>query len=413
MPTGPAAVDDVSFRIGRGQVLALVGESGSGKTVSARAILGLLPATAHATGSVRLGTGTDGSEPGREVIGASAKTWRGVRGSSAAMVFQEPQTALNPVKTVGWQLAEALRAHRQISRRHARARAVELLALVGIDTPERRVDAYPHQLSGGQKQRVVIAMALANDPVLLIADEPTTALDVTVQTEILRLLGDLRDRLGTAILLITHNMGVVADLADEVLVMRNGRMVERGEVVSLFTAPITEYTRHLLGSVPRLPDASAPSDRVDDHPAGRGRHRRAPTPAPHIRPELALQFVDATVDYPGRLRRPGFRALTDVSLELERGRVVGVVGESGSGKTTLVKAAIGNLRAARGQILLGGADLADVGRRDLKELRRGLGVVHQDPATSLDPLLTVGDSIAEPLQVHGVATRQGAPVEGP
>ena len=312
------------------------------------------------------------------------------------MVFQEPQTALNPVKTVGWQLAEALRAHRQIGRRAARTRAVELLTLVGIPEPEVRVDAYPHQLSGGQKQRVVIALALANDPVLLIADEPTTALDVSVQAEILALLGELRERLGMAVLLITHNMGVVADLADRVLVMRHGRMVERGEVVSLFSGPFTDYTRELLGSVPRLRVVEADPAPVEPPPVD---VETASTPA------LAFRAVD--VDYPGRLGRPAYRALHEVTVEVAPGQVLGVVGESGSGKSTLGRAALGLLRPSNGRIEVAGSDLGAAGRAELRRLRRRIGVVPQDPASTLDPLLNVGESVAEPLQVHRVVSGRG------
>ena len=304
------------------------------------------------------------------------------------MVFQEPQTALNPVKTVGWQLSEALRAHRRIGRRPARERAIELLTLVGIPEPERRVDAYPHQLSGGQKQRVVIALALANDPVLLIADEPTTALDVSVQAEILELLGKLRERLGMAVLLITHNMGVVADLADRVLVMRAGRMVERGEVVSLFSAPFTDYTRDLLAAVPRLRLVESEPDSA-----------RPPAEAPPV-----LAFREASVDYPGRLGRPAYRALHELTIEVAAGQVLGVVGESGSGKSTLGRAALGLLPASDGRIEVAGEDLGTASRSELRRLRRRIGVVPQDPAGTLDPLLSVGDSVAEPLQVHRMAS---------
>ena len=317
------------------------------------------------------------------------------------MVFQEPQTALNPVKTVGWQLAEALRAHQRIGRGAARRRAVELLTLVGIPEPEVRVDAYPHQLSGGQKQRVVIALALANDPVLLIADEPTTALDVSVQAEILQLLGELRDRLGMAVLLITHNMGVVADLADRVLVMRNGRMVERGEVVSLFSQPFTDYTRQLLGSVPRLrevrTEAHLPIESMIEPPLVAA--------VPAVTPALAFRAVD--VDYPGRLGRPSFRALHEVTVEVLPGQVLGVVGESGSGSRPsdgppsdcCDRAAVGSRWRARIWV----PPVAG----ELRRLRRRIGVVPQDPASTLDPLLSVGESVAEPLQVHRVASGRG------
>ena len=393
------AVESVSLSVDRGEILALVGESGSGKTVTAQAVLGLLPRSATAQGSVQL-TDDPGSRPAQDQPNLlagdrSGDPWAGVRGQQAAMVFQEPQTALNPVKTVGWQLAEAVRAQQQISRRDARQRAVELLELVGIPEPERRVDAYPHQLSGGQKQRVVIALALANDPVLLIADEPTTALDVSVQAEILALLADLRERLGTAVLLITHNMGVVADLADRVLVMRSGRMVERGEVVSLFSAPFTDYTRDLLAAVPRLrivESSPEPAQAVDEDLV------REPVAVP------AVAFSAASVDYPGRLGRPAFRALHELTVEVAPGQVLGVVGESGSGKSTLGRAALGLLRPSEGRIEVAGTDVGSVSRSQLRALRRRIGVVPQDPASTLDPLLDVGESVAEPLQVHKVAS---------
>ena len=246
---GRAAVDGVDLTVAKGDVVALVGESGSGKTMIARSVLGLLPRGAQASGTVAL--------DGTPVLGASEQQLNQVRGTRAAMVFQEPATALNPVRTIGWQLAEALRAHRQISRADARSRAVELLELVGIPEPARRVRYYPHQLSGGQRQRVVIALALSGEPSLLIADEPTTALDVTVQAEILALLRELRDRTGTAILLITHNLGVVADLADRVVVLRGGRVVEQRQVNQLFAHPVTDYTRQLLAAVPTLPGPRA------------------------------------------------------------------------------------------------------------------------------------------------------------
>ncbi len=438
---GRPAVDDVSFSVDRGEVLALVGESGSGKTVTALSVLGLLPRSATAGGSIQL-TDDPAARPAHRqpnLLGAPEQAWHGVRGRLASMVFQEPQTALNPVRTVGWQLAEALRAHGRIGRSAARQRVVELLRQVGISDPERRAGSYPHQLSGGQKQRVVIALALAGEPALLIADEPTTALDVTVQAEILALLDDLRHRLGTAVLLITHNMGVVADLADRVLVMRDARMVERGEVVSLFSDPFTDYTRDLLAAVPRLhgPAASSSPHQRGSAPAAAGAdprtwgERSAVGPGREVgtgsrvgagsragagsrvgtgsgvgtgsRVGAALSFTDVVVAYPGRLGRPGFRALDQVTLELPAGRVLGVVGESGSGKTTVARTAAGNLPIAHGQVLLGGRELAAMGAAELRRQRALIGVVHQDPAATLDPLLTVGESIAEPLIVHNAA----------
>lgn len=378
---GAAAVAGVDLTVRRGEVLALVGESGSGKTMIARSVLGLLPGNATAGGSVELA--------GTEVLGAGERELDALRGTRAAMVFQEPQTALNPVRTVGWQLAEALRAQRAISRRDARARAVELLETVGIPSPDTRVDSYPHQLSGGQKQRVVIALALCGEPDLLLADEPTTALDVTVQAQILALLRDLRDRLGVAVLLVTHNLGVVAELADRVVVLHHGRVVERRAVSELFTRPATDYTRGLLASVPALAEggrgAAVGGDEVADGPE----------------PLLALEGI--SVVFPGKRGRPPVEAVRDVSLTVRPGEVVGLVGESGSGKTTVGRAAVGLLPLARGRALLDGRELAGLSRAGLRAARRGLSMIHQDPAASLDPRFSVEESIAEPLLVHGAA----------
>ncbi len=297
------------------------------------------------------------------------------------MVFQEPQTPLNPVRSIGWQLAEAVRAHRRLSRRAARTRALELLQLVGIPEPERRLAAYSHQLSGGQKQRVVIALSLMNDPVLLVADEPTTALDVTIQAEILDLLRALPERLGTAVLLITHNMGVVADLADRVLVMRRGRMVERGEIVSLFAGPYTDYTRELLASVPQLPisgwsraGADTRRTRGDRPLALRGGRR-----------DTRLPRSARPARFPRRDRRQrGPRSRT----RARGGRRVGL------GQDHLGQGPPGELQPSSGRVMLHGIDLAGLSAADLRRRRRHLGVVHQDPATTLDPLIPIGDSIA-------------------
>ncbi|MGG7104323.1 ABC transporter ATP-binding protein [Rhodococcus sp. 24CO] len=378
-------VDQVNLEVAQGEILALVGESGSGKSLTARAVLGLLPEGAQASGSIELG--------GQQILGADEATLNKVRGTRAAMVFQEPQTALNPVQKVGWQIAQVLRAHGKISRADARARAVELLRMVEIPEPERRVDWYPHQLSGGQKQRVVIALALSGSPDLLIADEPTTALDVTVQAEILQLLRDLRDRSGTAILLITHNMGVVADIADRVLVMKSGQVVEQRSVFDLFASPRASYTQALLAAVPRLPEAEHAKPAVvlvDD--------------VEHALAEPILRFDDVSIVYPARLGNKAFRAVDHVSLSVRPGEVVGLVGESGSGKTTLGRSALGVIRASSGTVSFDGTDLATISAANLRGLRKGMALVHQDPAASLDPRRTVGQSIGEPLEVHRFAT---------
>ncbi|WP_141014937.1 ABC transporter ATP-binding protein/permease [Nocardioides sambongensis] len=386
------AVEDISVTVRRGEVLALVGESGSGKSMTARAVLGLLPPGARATGSIRYG--------GTELLGLDEKGLDGIRGSEIAMVFQEPQTALNPVRTIGWQLKEALRAHGVRSRSAVRERSLELLAQVEIPEPEKRLGYYPHQLSGGQKQRVVLALALANEPALLLADEPTTALDVTVQAEVLRLLRRIRERTGTSIVLITHNMGVVAEIADRVLVLQAGNVVETGETRALFAAPREPYTRHLLGSVPRLPGR----DEADTAPPS-GATAVAALPAGEVEPP-AVQFDGVHVRYGSQRRGRSFPAVTGVDLTVAAGEVVGLVGESGSGKTTLGRLAAGLVPLAGGTVRLGGQDLHGGGRSRVRALRRGLAFVHQDPEASLDPRFSIRASIREPLDVHRLGTRQ-------
>ena len=369
------AVRGVTLDVRRGEVLAIVGESGSGKTVTARTILGLLPETAVMNGAVLL--------DGTEIVGLDKKELREVRGTKAAMIFQEPSTALNPVYTVGWQLAEGLRAHGKYSKAAAKARAIEMLGRVGIPDPERRVNDYPHQFSGGQKQRIVIAMALALEPTVIIADEPTTALDVTVQAEILDLLRKLRDEDGTAIALITHNMGVVADLADRVAVMYNGEIVETATAHDLFAAPKHEYTRKLLAAVPRL-------EIVD---------RQAPEVPAGVEP--VVQADELVIEYGGRFGRAPFRAVDRVSFSIAPGEVLGLVGESGSGKTTIGRAIAGLTPVAGGSLRVLGTEMNGVKEREFRRRRHELGFVFQDPATSFNPLLTISRNVAEPLIVHG------------
>ena len=371
------AARDVTIEVRPGEILALVGESGSGKSVSALSVLGLLPPTAVRTGRIEVG--------GRDVTAPDGPTLRRLRGQDVAMVFQDPMTALNPVFTVGSQIVEAIRLHTDLSRRAARARAVELLGLVGLPDPEQRFGYYPHQLSGGQRQRAMIAMAISCDPAVLIADEPTTALDVTVQAEILALLRSLRDRLDSAILIITHDMGVVADVADRVVVMRDGEIVEEAPVEQLFARPAQPYTRDLLAAVPYL-----------------GRQEvRPPAAVPAGSPGAALELHDVVVEYPGGLGRPAFRAVDGVSLTVPRGQVLGLVGESGSGKSTIGRCVVGLLRAASGRVVVDGQDVTKASRRQLRALRRTVGMVFQDPASSLNPRYPIGDSIGEPLRLDG------------
>jgi peptide/nickel transport system ATP-binding protein len=341
-------------------------------------VLGLLPASARVTGSARLGD--------LELIGADASVLRGVRGGRIGTIFQEPMSAFDPVYTIEWQLVEALRSHGRLERRAARDRVRELLTSVGIRDVERVARSHPHELSGGQLQRAMIAMALSCNPEVLIADEPTTALDVTVQAGILELIRTMAAERDVAVLLITHDMGVVADLADDVVVMRAGVVVERADAATLFAAPKAEYTRELLQAVPRF-------DRVarDEARAASTRH--------------VVDVRDLEIDYgtTGWGRAP-VHAVQGVSFTIDAGRTFGLVGESGSGKSTIGRALAGLIPPVGGVVEVDGVDLATASRRRLRRVRRGIGYVFQDPASSLNPRQTVGRAISEPLRLH---TRQG------
>ncbi|MEO3765092.1 ABC transporter ATP-binding protein [Streptomyces sp. B5E4] len=400
------AVRDVSFTVGRGEVVALVGESGSGKSVSSMSVLGLVAGSARHRGSIRFHD--------TELLGLGHEALRSVRGKRIAMIFQEPMTALNPVYTVGRQIAEAIRCHEKISAAGARARAIELLTKVGIPEPERRVDSYPHQLSGGQRQRAMIAMAISGNPEVIIADEPTTALDVTVQAEILELLRGLRRDLGSAVLIITHDMGVVADIADRVVVMKEGEVVEEAPVGRLFAAPEHEYTRRLLAAVPKPPPPRAtPSPPPATPPlAGVPPLAGEAEPVAAARPEAAkdttLRIRDLEVEYPGRLGRKGFKAVHGVSLTIGKGEVLGLVGESGSGKSTIGRAVVGLSRATGGSVEVCGTDVTGLSGRRLRAFRPTYSMVFQDPGASLNPRWSIGDSIAAPLLVNRRADRAAA-----
>uniref|UniRef100_A0AAU3GRR8 ABC transporter ATP-binding protein n=1 Tax=Streptomyces sp. NBC_01401 TaxID=2903854 RepID=A0AAU3GRR8_9ACTN len=378
------AVRGVSLHVEPGETLALVGESGSGKSTIALAAMGLLSDNARATGSATIA--------GTQVVGAEEPGLAALRGRTASMVFQEPATALDPLTRIGKQISEVIRNHRGMSAKEAAAEAVALLRKVGIPEPEKRAGAYPFQLSGGQRQRVVIAMAIANDPVLLIADEPTTALDVTVQAEILDLLRGLAAETGTGVLLVTHNMGVVADFADRVAVMYRGEIVETGPVEDVLLRPVHDYTRRLLAAVPRLSvaEADAPAPAASDGSKA-------------TEPVVALDDISVVF---GRGKN-AVRALDGVSLTVHAGETLGLVGESGSGKSTASRVALGLIPPSSGTVSLFGADLRRTRSRARRALRAGIGVVLQDPVASLDARMTVGECIAEPLRVHrrGLSTK--------
>jgi len=371
------AVRGVSFEVRRGETLALVGESGSGKSVTALSLLQLLPypAARHPSGSIRLA--------GLELLGAPERTLESVRGDRIAMIFQEPMTSLNPLHRVGRQIGETLMLHKGLEREAARARAVELLEMVGIRDPAARLSSYPHELSGGQRQRVMIAMALANDPELLIADEPTTALDVTIQAQVLELLRDLKERLGMSLLLITHDLGIVRAVADRVCVMTDGEIVETSETRQLFEAPRHAYTRHLLAAEP---SGEPPRPRADAPVLLEARDLRVWFPEKRGVPRRTVSYL---------------KAVDGVTLEAREGETLGIVGESGSGKTTLALALL-RLQSSRGAIRFRGRDLQGLRWRETRPLRREIQVVFQDPFGSLSPRMSVGEIVGEGLAIHRI-----------
>jgi len=369
------AVDRISYTMRRGECVALVGESGSGKSVSALSILKLLPypSASHPSGTIRF--------KGQDLLTASEREMRGIRGNDISIIFQEPMTSLNPLHTIEAQIAEIIQLHAPLRGSAIRARVLELLTQVGIPEPETRLGSYPHQLSGGQRQRVMIAMALANEPDLLIADEPTTALDVTVQAQILQLLADIRARLGMSMLFITHDLGIVRRIADVVCVMNHGKIVEQGPVEQVFTAPQHPYTKALLAAEPK-PD---------------------PAPPQHDAP-VVMQATDLKVWFPikrGLLRKTvgHIKAVDGVTLAVRRGETLGVVGESGSGKTTLGLALL-RLISSDGPIVFLGKDIQGLRFKAMRPFRRDMQIVFQDPFGSLSPRMSVGDIIAEGLSVH-------------
>ncbi|MFJ4184347.1 ABC transporter ATP-binding protein [Kitasatospora sp. NPDC089509] len=385
-PTGTGAghlraVDGVGFRLAAGQALGIVGESGSGKSTVAYALLGLHRGTgARIGGSVRVA--------GVDAVTAEGEDLRRLRGSLAAMVFQDPLSALDPYYAVGDQIAEVVRVHRPVSRRAARERAVQVLDRVGIPDAARRARSRPHEFSGGMRQRVLIAMALACEPRLLVADEPTTALDVTVQAQVLDLLHELRAETGAGLVLVTHDLGVVAGSVDRVLVMKDGRAVEHGPVTEVLGAPREPYTRALLSAVPRIDAPSIPA-----------------APAPSADSEILLEATDLRREFGARggltRRAAPVVAVDGVSLTVRAGETLGVVGESGSGKTTLGRMLVRLLDPTGGRLHYRGQDIGALGEKELRPLRRELQMVFQDPVSSLNPRRSVGESVADPLRIAG------------
>ncbi|MGB4107143.1 MAG: ABC transporter ATP-binding protein [Alphaproteobacteria bacterium] len=369
------AVDNASFNIEKGQTVALVGESGSGKSVTALSVMQLLPypRASHPAGSIQFN--------GEELVGKKDSFMRKIRGEQIGMIFQEPQSALNPLHTIEKQIGEVLYLHQNMKRREADKRILELLDLVGLSGMKNRLDAYPHELSGGQRQRVMIAMALANNPELLIADEPTTALDVTVQAQILELLNDLKKRLNMALLLITHDLSIVEKMADYVCVMQKGKIVEQKETKALFANPEHAYTKMLLSAQPK---GAAIKIKANAPVVLKGSHVKIHFP-------LRKNFFGQATEW--------VKAVDDVSITVKQGQTVGVVGESGSGKTTL---GLGLLRLlnAQGEVIFDGRDISRFGRKQMKPLREDMQIVFQDPFGSLSPRMSIGQIIGEGLLVH-------------
>jgi peptide/nickel transport system ATP-binding protein len=374
-------VRDVAFSVEREQTLGIVGESGSGKSMTVLAATGLL----DAPGAVVAGSSVLAGEPAIELVGASPRTLRSVHGGRIGFVFQDPGTSLNPLLTLERQITESLEAHRRITRREARSRALDLLEAVGLPDAERRLQSYPHQLSGGQRQRVMVAIALACDPELLVADEPTTSLDVTTQAQIVDLIRTLQRDFGTAVVWISHDLGVIGQVADDVTVLRAGAVVEQAPILEVFDRPQQPYTRELLTARPVL-------------------GRSGPAPVSEEAPVL-LDVDGLDVAYPVTTPtgRSTVHAVKDLSFTIRRGAALGLVGESGSGKSTVAAALTGLLEPDRGRVLLDGTDVLTVRGADRKAVRRRISLVFQDPFSSLDPRSSVGAAITEPLIVHRLA----------
>ena len=407
------AVESVSFVIPRERTVALVGESGSGKSVSALAIMGLLPPQ---NAIVALHSAIEYDK--RSLLNLSRADWQLIRGSRIAMIFQDPMTSLNPVYTVGFQLAEMLKAHKPVSYKQATARACELLEEVGIPEPQKRVNAYPHELSGGQQQRVMIAMALACEPELLIADEPTTALDVTVQRQILLLLAQLRERRRMAMLFITHDLGLVSEVADHAVVMRKGTVREAGPVRTLFSQPQDPYTKALLSCRPSIDRQGKRLLTIDDWMSTSADESlplaSSPTADVPVVPVAKPRFDQALLEVQGLrkvFKRSGpwfqnddFVAVENVSFQLMRGQTVGLVGESGSGKTTVGLCLLRLHEASAGKVLFDGKNLLEMSNKQFAAYKRRLQIVFQNPYASLNPRFTVGEILSEPMQLHGIGT---------
>ena len=414
------AVEEVSFVIPRERTVALVGESGSGKSVSALAIMGLLPPQ-----NAKVAVHSKIEYDNRSMLNLSRADWQLIRGSRIAMIFQDPMTSLNPVYTVGYQLAEMLRIHKHVSNKEAMTRACDLLAEVGIPEPHRRVNAYPHELSGGQQQRVMIAMALACEPELLIADEPTTALDVTVQRQIMLLLAELRERRRMAMLFITHDLGLVSEVADHAVVMRKGTVREAGPVRTLFTNPQDPYTKALLSCRPSVErqgkrlltiddwmtshspvDASAAAQSVSDS----DQVTKVASPSIVVPSEQALLEVQGLRKVfkrsGGWFKSDDFVAVENVSFKLVRGQTVGLVGESGSGKTTVGLCLLRLHEATAGKVFFDGKNLLEMSNAEFATYKRRLQIVFQNPYASLNPRFTVGEILSEPMQLHGIGSGQ-------
>ncbi len=407
------AVDHVSFDIKKGQTVGLVGESGSGKSVTSLAAMRLIP---NPPGQIVGGKMIFG---GKDLVQMSEAEMRKIRGNRISMIFQEPMTSLNPVFTVGYQISEVLRLHQGLSPREAHQRAIDLLNQVGIPNPSQKINAYPHEMSGGQKQRVMIAMAIGCRPELLIADEPTTALDVTIQKQVLELLAKLQEEYKMAMLFITHDLGVIADIADDVVVMYRGKIVEKGDTRQIFTAPQHPYTKGLLACRPSLDRHPKRLATVSDFMTEDGKEKPdAPRLEGIIQAKETRSLGDANnpviLEVKGLKKhfpirgglfggvKSWFHAVDGVDFKVRKGRTLGLVGESGCGKTTLGRTILRLIEPTEGEILYYGKDIAKLGREEMRQMRRKMQIVFQDPYASLNPRMTVGAAITEPMQIHGI-----------